>query len=77
MPSFNEAATVRLRKYFYQISDCDGKRPFNEAATVRLRKLILGEFEYDYTHTPSMRPQPLGCGNIEADDRIHTKPNLQ
>ncbi len=63
---FNEAATVRLRKCV-RARTCTalGCRPFNEAATVRLRKSNVNQVtKYAYT-VPSMRPQPLGCGNVD------------
>ncbi len=38
--AFNEAATVRLRKYHAHNRSKSCKIPFNEAATVRLRKYL-------------------------------------
>ena len=68
--SFNEAATSQLRKPAATLlMDLEKIAPFNEAATSQLRKLMGGYLLPVTPGDPSMRPQPLSCGNTAAGTR--------
>ncbi len=62
--SFNEAATVRLRKYHRVVRLCwSGMLPSMRPQPLGCGNLV-GIRSGENPRRPSMRPQPLGCGNL-------------